>query len=70
IESFNGRFSNECLNEHGFSDVSHARGIINEWRKEHSECRPHSALNYLTPYEFATRWRNREIGSKQTDIAN
>jgi len=46
IESFNGRFRDECLNEHWFSDVSHARKTISEWRQDYNECRPHSALNY------------------------
>jgi len=70
IESFNGRFRDECLNEHGFSDVSHARKTISEWRQDYNECRPHSALNYQTPSEFAARWRNGKCEGKQTDIPN
>ncbi|HBS6754083.1 TPA: IS3-like element ISKpn34 family transposase, partial [Klebsiella pneumoniae] len=58
IESFNGRFRDECLNEHWFSDIVHARKIINDWRLDYNECRPHSSLNYLTPAEFAAGWRN------------
>ncbi|MCA6090558.1 transposase, partial [Escherichia coli] len=54
--SFNGRFRDECLNEHWFSDIVHARKIINDWRQDYNECRPHSALNYQTPSEFAARW--------------
>ncbi len=52
IESFNGRFRDECLNEHWFSDVSHARKTISEWRQDYNECRPHSTQNYQTP-----RWK-------------
>lgn len=52
IESFNGRFRDECLNEHWFSTVMHARGIIENWRIEYNEDRPHSSLNDLTPAEF------------------
>lgn len=70
IESFNGRFRDECLNEHWFSDTIHARKTINDWRQDYNECKPHSALNYQTPSEFAARWRNGEFGSKQTDITN
>jgi len=40
--SFNGRFRDECLNEHGFSDVSHAKKTISEWRQDYNKCRPHS----------------------------
>jgi putative transposase len=50
---FNGRFRDECLNEHWFSDIVHARKIINDWRQDYNECRPHSTLNYQTPSEFA-----------------
>ncbi|TBO61717.1 transposase, partial [Klebsiella pneumoniae] len=42
IESFNGRFRDECLNEHWFSDIVHARKMINDWRQDYNECRPHS----------------------------
>ena len=58
IENFNGRFRDECLNEHGVSDILHAREIINDWRQDYNECRPHSSLNYLMPAEFAAGWRN------------
>jgi putative transposase len=70
IESFNGRFRDECLNEHGFSDISHARDIINEWRKDYNEFRPHSTLNYLTLSEFAAIWRKGDFESDGSDITN
>jgi putative transposase len=70
IESFNGRFRDECLNEHWFSDIVHARKIINDWRLDYNECRPHSSLNYLTPAEFAAGWRNGKYEEKPTDITN
>lgn len=52
IESFNGRLRDECLNEHQFSSLSEARWLINAWRKDYNENRPHSSLNNLTPNEF------------------
>jgi putative transposase len=61
IESFNGRFRDECLNEHRFSYIMHARKIINDWRQDYNECRPHSALNYQMPSEFAARWWNGKL---------
>jgi putative transposase len=70
IESFNGRFRDECLNEHWFGDILHAREVINDWRQNYNECRPHSSLNYLTAAEFAASWRNEKYEEKPTDITN
>ncbi|EPW4258880.1 TPA: IS3 family transposase [Enterobacter cloacae] len=70
IESFNGRFRDECLNEHWFSDILNARKTVNDWRQDYNECRPHSSLDYQTPAEFATDWRNRKYAEKPTDITN
>jgi putative transposase len=53
IESFNGRFRDECLNEHWFTSLVRAKEIIEEWRIDYNEERPHSALGQLTPAEFA-----------------
>lgn len=52
IESFNGRLRDECLNEHWFLTLAHAREIIEEWRTDYNLRRPHSALGNLTPLEF------------------
>jgi len=60
IESFNGKFRDECLNEHWFSTLAEARVLINEWRRDYNERRPHSALDYLTPSEFAARARTSD----------
>jgi putative transposase len=68
IESFNGRFRDECLNEHGSSDIIHARSIINDWRQDYNECWPHSAPNYQTPPEFAAGLRNGKFEGKQTEF--
>ncbi len=45
-ESFNGRFDDECLNEHRFRDILHARKMINDWRQDYNESRPHLSLDY------------------------
>jgi len=55
VESFNGRFRDECLNMHHFRSVRHARNLIEAWRQDDNEQRPHSSLGNLTPEEFATR---------------
>jgi len=54
IESFNGKFRDECLNEHWFISLNHARSIIEAWRVEYNTERPHSSLGNKTPQEFAT----------------
>jgi transposase InsO family protein len=53
MESFNGKFRDECLNENWFVDLADARQKIEEWRCDYNHERPHSALGYLTPAEFA-----------------
>jgi putative transposase len=53
IESFNGRFRDECPNEHWFVSMRHARSLIEAWRIEYITERPHSSLGYLTPGQFA-----------------
>lgn len=53
VESFNGRFRDECLNEHWFTSLLHARTIIETWRREYNEERPKKALDGLTPAAYA-----------------
>jgi putative transposase len=55
IESFNGKFRDECLNEHWFITMTQARRAIEAWRIEYNTERPHSSLGQLTPEEFARR---------------
>jgi len=55
IESFNGKFRDECLNEHWFLSVPDARAITQAHRWTYNHDRPHSALDNLTPTEFAAR---------------
>jgi putative transposase len=56
IESFNGRFRDECLNANWFESLADARRKIEAWRQEYNQHRPHSALAYRTPEEFARAW--------------
>ena len=55
VESLNGKFRNECLNQHWFRSINEARCIIDQWREHYNCKRPHSALNYMTPVAFANR---------------
>ena len=52
VESFNGRFRDECLNEHWFTSIDDAREIIETWRINYNEVREHGSLGGLTPAEF------------------
>ncbi|WP_152545057.1 integrase core domain-containing protein, partial [Bordetella holmesii] len=52
IESFNGKFRDECLNEHWFLSLRQVKSLIENWRVEYNTDRPHSALGYLTPAQF------------------
>jgi len=52
-ESFNGRLRDECLNEHWFLGLIDARRIVEAWRQDYNQHRPHSALGYATPAEVA-----------------
>ena len=73
IESFNGKFRDECLNEHWFVDLAHARQEIEGWRCDYNQVRPHSALGYLTPAEFARSWQiangGKDAGSARLENA-
>ena len=55
VESFLGRFGDECLNEHWFGSLAEARQTIEAWRRHYNEQRPHSALAYETPEAYARR---------------
>ena len=69
IESFNGRFRDECLNDHWFTSLTEARSLIGAWRRDYNENRPHSALGYMTPAEFAAKHRGR-LGNTTTQDEN
>lgn len=59
IESFNGKFRDECLNEHGFLDLQDAREKVEAWRLDYNGSRPHSSLGNLSPEEFIRDYRQR-----------
>ena len=53
IETFNGTLRDECLNLHWFETIAEARMLIEAWRKDYNESRPHMALGNSTPQEYA-----------------
>lgn len=61
IESFNGKFRDECLNEHWFETLSQAKKTIVAWRKDYNEVRPHSSCFRMPPSSFAALHRKNKI---------
>ena len=55
IESFNGRLRDECLNMHWFQSLAEAQQLIEQWRQEYNESRPHSSLGNLAPAEYVAQ---------------
>ena len=55
VESFNGSFRDECLNETLFSSLAHARAAITAGKEDCNRNRPHSSLGNITPSEFAMK---------------
>lgn len=68
IESFNGKFRDECLNEHWWLSMSHARQTIETWRVEYNTERPHSSLGWLTPEQFAAAHAVAASGNSMAEI--
>ena len=57
IESFNGSFRDECLNEHWFTSLADARSEIGRWSRDYNETRPHSSTGRIPPATFAAQHR-------------
>ncbi len=55
VESFNGSFRDECLNETLFSSLTQAKMEITTWKEDYNRNRPHSPLGNMTPSEFASK---------------
>jgi putative transposase len=55
IESFNGRLRDECLSQHWFHSLDEARKILDDFKRDYNEIRPHSSLENRTPNEVAER---------------
>jgi putative transposase len=66
IESFNGKFRDECLNEHWFQTLSQARSAIAAWRKDYNEIRPHSSCRRMPPAKYAA-WHRQHAADAMQD---
>ena len=61
VESFNGRYRDECLNEHWFTSLAHARVVIEDWRRDYNEQRPKKSLGGLTPASYAKQMAEKAL---------
>ena len=61
VESFNGRLRDECLNEHWFTSLPHARLEIERWRREYNKERPKQGLGGLTPTQYAKHLAGKAV---------
>ena len=59
IESFNGKFRDEHLNEAWFETLQQARNALSIWRQDYNEVRPHSSVGRMPPARFAELHRQR-----------
>jgi putative transposase len=57
VESFNGHFRAECLDQHWFTSVEEAKATIEQWRVDYNTERPHRSLKQATPAAFAAAWK-------------
>lgn len=64
IESFNGRLRQECLNQNWFTSLDDAKQIVEAWREDYNQLRPHSSLKQKTPSEFVAHWQENRTAPK------
>jgi len=68
IESFNGKFRDECLNDHHFTNLAYVRELIAERHRDYNKARTHSSLGRMPPAEFAALYRSNSSDRAQTMI--
>jgi len=70
IESFNGRLRQECLQQNWFTSLDDAKQIVETWREDYNQERPHSSLKQQTPSEFVAYWRQIQAVSTAEILAH
>ena len=68
IESFNGKFRKECVDRYLFYTLEETRSIIEDWREEYNNYRPHSSLDYLPPSAFAAIHSQSPLSDQEEHI--
>jgi putative transposase len=67
VKSFNGRLRQKCLNLHWFLSLEDAQRKIEAWCQNYNEVRPHSALQWMPPAEFARQARETPFSGISTE---
>ena len=67
IESFNGKLRDECLNEHWFENLDHARSILESWREDYNAVRPHQSIGNMTPDQYAAALAASPLGGSMKE---
>ena len=69
IESFNGKFRDECLNEHQFFTLQEAQVVIEAWRREYNQKRKHSTIGDVSPMEFIQHHQDQsQVAQESTSL--
>jgi len=69
VESFHGRFRDECLNASWFWNLFDARKKISAWRNYYNSARPPSAMDHCTPDELAHQWQSASLEEGNMAVA-
>ena len=69
VGSFNGRLRDECLNVNSFESIAHAQDLLEAWRRDYNDRRPHGALGHLTPSEYAAQGQTPTAGGADLRLA-
>jgi putative transposase len=59
-EAFNGTVRRECLSQHYFLNITEASVVLDSWRNEYNNERPHGSLGHLSPAGFRTGWSDKD----------
>jgi putative transposase len=70
IESFNGKFRDEHLNESWFETLQQARNAASIWKQDYNQVRPHSSVGRIPPAEFANLYRQRAANEGESINSN
>ena len=69
VESFGSRIRDELLSGELFATVAEAKVLVEDWRIDYNERRPHSALGMMAPARFAASWRRSDRQINRLSLA-
>lgn len=69
IESFNGRFRDECLDANLFTSLAEAKKVIEEWRQDYNTLRPHGSLGGMSPDEYRRSSKGENLKDQSPNLS-